>query len=291
MAKKQSTRADARRTPATNGVRTLTRRAEGMLVQVSLMFSTLRAALKASLYTRIALGLATVGIVAVALCIWAYWQQLHHLGLSGQSADWGTFGDFVGGIAGTLIALATLVALAFTLHLQADELAKTSAALDEQAKVTAQQLKLTREIELRRIRPLIKTEWSLFERGGLLLAIKNVGLGAAVIDKVEVHANKTLAGEITTDGASNLFVWRSAFSSILGQQTTTVASIMVHSLVDAKRGIAVGEHQPLVQLLVAPDVRVEAMIALNAGLEVLLYFRSLGGERFSTRAQFEFDPL
>ena len=76
--------------------------------------------IKAKPYKWIAISLAVWGVLWVALGALLYWHALSSGRLSEESADWGTFGDFVGGFPGTLIALATLFALALTLHLQAE---------------------------------------------------------------------------------------------------------------------------------------------------------------------------
>jgi hypothetical protein len=90
-------------------------------------------------YASIAVGLMVGGFVAIALCIAAYTLVLSRHGLSDRSIDWGTFGDFIGGMAGTVIALITLIAIAFTLHLQARELEETRAELRKQASTMERQ--------------------------------------------------------------------------------------------------------------------------------------------------------
>jgi hypothetical protein len=77
---------------------------------------------RSQLYGRIAYGLAGLGVLAVFGCALIYWTALHEGGLSPRSDDWGSFGAFIAGSAGTILALGTLVALAFTLALQAREL-------------------------------------------------------------------------------------------------------------------------------------------------------------------------
>src|SRR5690606_40573113 len=109
-------------------------------------------------YKLIAFFLATVGCIAFLGCALVYYSHLSYLGLSTNSADWGTFGDFVSGLAGTVIALLTLCALAFTLHLQATELAETRAALSDQARTAEQLLQLTLQIEQRRVRPRVQVQ-------------------------------------------------------------------------------------------------------------------------------------
>jgi hypothetical protein len=89
---------------------------------------------RARIYNVIAWTLMGVGLAALVVSVLAYGGVLHSQGISSSSNDWGTFGDFVSGIAGTVIALATLVAIAFTLQLQANELEETREQLRNQAR-------------------------------------------------------------------------------------------------------------------------------------------------------------
>src|SRR5947207_12715634 len=87
---------------------------------------------KSTRYFRVAIGLSVIGVAALTLSVYAYWRELHHLGISPKSDEWGSFGAFVGGIAGTTIALGTLVALAVTLALQAREMEASRHAVGRQ---------------------------------------------------------------------------------------------------------------------------------------------------------------
>jgi hypothetical protein len=99
----------------------------------------LQKAKRSERYASIAVWLMAGGFAAFALSIGAYTLSLSQQGLSNRSGDWGTFGDFIGGMAGTLIAFMTLVAIAFTLHLQARELEETRAELEKQTTATERQ--------------------------------------------------------------------------------------------------------------------------------------------------------
>lgn len=89
-------------------------------------------------YSKIAFWLAISGSVALAGCLIFYVFYFHHDTVGGTN-DWGAFGDFVSGIGGTVIALATLVAIAVTLSLQAAELDATKSLLAEQGKTLHRQ--------------------------------------------------------------------------------------------------------------------------------------------------------
>jgi hypothetical protein len=90
-------------------------------------------------YRFVAVLLAIVGIAALAASVFGYWSELHDLGMAPRSDEWGTFGDFVGGFAGTVIALVTLIALAITLDLQARELAAARKVMKTQAYALSKQ--------------------------------------------------------------------------------------------------------------------------------------------------------
>src|SRR5688572_33197683 len=85
-------------------------------------------------YARFARFIAIGGIAALIVSLVAYsslwWVSGVPLGQ--RSADWGTFGDFVGGIAGTVVGVLTLWAIAMTLRVQAEELEATRAELAKQ---------------------------------------------------------------------------------------------------------------------------------------------------------------
>ena len=79
-----------------------------------------------------AIALSAFGLAALGTSTFAYWRAFHRFGLSSYYEDWGSFGAFVSGIAGTAIALATLVALAVTFALQARELENSRHAVERQ---------------------------------------------------------------------------------------------------------------------------------------------------------------
>ncbi len=55
----------------------------------------------------------TIGIVlaliAISTPIYIYWKDFHSLNRSGNPNDWGTFGDFIGGILNPIISFLTLI--------------------------------------------------------------------------------------------------------------------------------------------------------------------------------------
>src|SRR5947209_4291576 len=89
---------------------------------------------KSDYYRRWAFGLMIFGCVAFAVSVFFYWRVFHGGIISYDSEKWGDFGACVSGLAGSLIALATLVALGFTLSLQARELELTRKLLTAQGR-------------------------------------------------------------------------------------------------------------------------------------------------------------
>ncbi len=89
-------------------------------------------------YEKVALWLMVAGISAIVLCVIFYVATFRNM-QPGNSADWGTFGDFLSGVAGTVLSGATLVAVALTLSLQARELRESRALVEEQASTLRQE--------------------------------------------------------------------------------------------------------------------------------------------------------
>src|SRR5688500_2693854 len=89
-------------------------------------------------YRKIARRLIITGVVALSGSVVIY--AIYFRGeLVGGSNDWGAFGDFVSGIGGSIIALATLVAIAYTLSLQSAESTATKELLEDQGKTLHRQ--------------------------------------------------------------------------------------------------------------------------------------------------------
>lgn len=136
--------------------------------------------------------------------------------LSQASADWGTFGDFIGGMAGTVIALATLVALVVALQLQAKELEETRQALRDQVAATRDQLQDVRRYETRRVRPILKAEWFAEEKKERVFwRITNVGLGPCILDSVDFYVDRKKVSSHEFDSVEDAHqVWREVISCV-----------------------------------------------------------------------------
>jgi len=102
---------------------------------------------RSTLIYRIASRIFAIGgVVALASGFILYWYFLGSGGVSHESRDWAEFGEFITGFSGTAIALAALIALAYTIRMQADDLADSRrhmqmqiAAMERQAATMAHQ--------------------------------------------------------------------------------------------------------------------------------------------------------
>jgi hypothetical protein len=83
-------------------------------------------------YGTLAKVLGWTGFVALTGSLLSYLWWFGTGTISDDSAKWGTFGDYVSGFGGTIVALATLVAVVLALDLQDRELSATRAALNRQ---------------------------------------------------------------------------------------------------------------------------------------------------------------
>ena len=75
-------------------------------------------------------ALAAIVLLVVVLCLY-FWR--FHEGFSSENADWGTFGDFVGGTLNPIFSLLAFFALLYTIKLQSRELRNSSEQLKKSA--------------------------------------------------------------------------------------------------------------------------------------------------------------
>lgn len=98
---------------------------------------------------RLLIFLTVILIIAllVVFGVFIFYYKFHY-GISDNNADWGTFGDFVGGTLNPILSFLGLIALLFTIFLQSKELESTRIELERAAsaqenteKVLAEQTK------------------------------------------------------------------------------------------------------------------------------------------------------
>jgi hypothetical protein len=169
----------------------------------------------ASTYRWIAYFLAAVGILSLVVSAIVYWARLHHLGWSGESADWGTFGDFVGGLAGTTISLATLVAVVVNLHLQAKELENTSNALSQQAEASQLTAVSSARATILTFQPVFALERQNYDDDGIVVMLRNEGrlcydLRVSVEDSAEMVIADPSGVRAWPHGHPQVFYFRSS---------------------------------------------------------------------------------
>jgi hypothetical protein len=95
---------------------------------------------KAARYWLAAKFLIVTGLLALVVTAGLYWHRLSAGQFSSNSEDWGSFGAYIAGAAGTIISLGTLIALAITLALQAEDLEQTKSAMHQQVSAVQRQI-------------------------------------------------------------------------------------------------------------------------------------------------------
>lgn len=242
-------------------------------------------------YQILAITLATIGIAALSVSCFVYATYVGS-DILDSASSWGLFGDFIGGFAGTVIALTTLIALAVTLFLQARALEETRLAVTEQLTAANSQLASFERNEALKLRPLLKAEWfPAHTENYMEWRVSNIGLGPAILDRVEIFVGKLLTGEHGMEPGPDWYdTWRPAIEMIInpqsvGQSATFYATPMTY----LKRGLGAGEYQAMVGLEIKDSAqRPAALLKLNSEIHVVIHFRSLAGESLSTWTQFEF---
>lgn len=61
---------------------------------------------------------SSVFLMCIYFTLKIYWDQFHYFGLSNIHANWGTFGDYVGGVLGTIFGLISVIFLYYTFQEQ-----------------------------------------------------------------------------------------------------------------------------------------------------------------------------
>lgn len=81
-------------------------------------------------------------LFGIGLVVLGFYLYKFHHGLSNDNGDWGTFGDYVGGILNPVIAGFAFYLIAKTYELQKTELEATRSLLEVSTKVQKEQIKL-----------------------------------------------------------------------------------------------------------------------------------------------------
>ena len=243
---------------------------------------------RAKVYKAIAVALGGVGGAAFVAALIAYAIGMS-APLSESSTDWGTFGDFVGGIAGTVIALITLVALVVALHLQAKELEETRQALQDQVVASKDQLQLIEDTERVRIQPVLKVEWFpyLDNMNTVILRFTNIGFGPCLMEQVHVQANSQHVGSHDLEDWNTAdVVWKNALRNVLGSNYPDEKKVWLEPMNKYRKLLAAGETQQMV-VVNFPDHKTarKALGNLQMLIEIDIEFKSLGKAQVHTAAQ------
>lgn len=83
-----------------------------------------------------------IGFGIVLPIIYFSWFSYHSVPVSTQSGDWGTLGDFIGGILNPLIAFSAFYWLTKSVRIQKEELGQTRATLDDTLAAQSAQIKI-----------------------------------------------------------------------------------------------------------------------------------------------------
>lgn len=241
---------------------------------------------RTSAYKWIAILLASVGAVAL-VGAWLFFSHYNGYQFATESKTWGEFGDFIGGFVSTIIALASLIALAITVYLQ-------SVALRDTRRALKNQLAAFNASESTKIRPLIKTGWSDIEhivQGDIfriVWSIRNVGLGPAILDLSEfIIFNKTAGEQPLILGADWVTEWGCAIRQALGDDAWgEIASTTYLPFNDQTRIMPTGDSVNFVTIEFFDRADAEqGRSQLAHWLDVVIHFRSMANERFTTRTQ------
>lgn len=73
-----------------------------------------------------------VAVLVLFVVFGAYIFNFHNVSISNDSAVWGTFGDFIGGVLNPIFGFITIMILLYTMSLQTDELKNSVKALNAQ---------------------------------------------------------------------------------------------------------------------------------------------------------------
>ena len=81
-------------------------------------------------------GLGNFTIIFAVVCIAAYaiWFIIYNRGISDDPAIWGTFGDYIGGVVGTVIAFSVFLATLKIIQLQKEAMDLQKQELEETRK-------------------------------------------------------------------------------------------------------------------------------------------------------------
>ena len=105
-------------------------------------------------------GVIVLALVACATVLIFYFQK--HGSLGAERADWGTFGDFIGGSLNPILSFLGLIALLATIALQSIELEATRAELTRSANAQESAQRLQEEQAATQVKQQFEGTFLLF---------------------------------------------------------------------------------------------------------------------------------
>jgi len=135
--------------------------------------------------------ISTTTIFFTSIPLIFYFMKFHH-GLSNSKADWGTFGDFIGGIVGTLFSLIavffSIISVYITLKISM-RIHSNEQELNRQNSIRETE-RFQKEIELitKQNKPFLYLDLSNYATC-VKVNVMNQGTGTLIIDKTEYNYN------------------------------------------------------------------------------------------------------
>lgn len=209
-------------------------------------------------------------------------------------ADFGQFGDSFGALTSLFNALA-FAALIATVVLQSKELRdnrkeleKQSAAQNEWAKATRDQIALTKQLEAIRIRPFLKAEWLVVDTNLVHFRLRNVGLGVAIVRSIELqaiteHGIKSFDHITSHDQAGAKETWKKCLTTAVD---AAIAEFSLFQFDNLNRALAPLEPQPLISIRIDSAESSGEFHLLRQKFHCVVHFDSVNGESFDTETQF-----
>jgi hypothetical protein len=214
--------------------------------------------------------LYAVVLIIGLLCPLGWWTSEHA----------GQLGDSFGAFSSLFNALA-FAALVATVVLQSKDLRDQAA--------------LTKQLEDDRIRPFIKAEWHKIEVVSSTTvtyeyAIRNVGLGVAIVECIDLYADNELVASLTDhDLPEASDYWQKVLTTAL-RGKYGIRDKHLFQFNDLNRGLAPMEHQAVVRVVLNTAESTEVARLLRAHFRPVIHFKSVRGEHANTLNQFNRAP-
>jgi len=147
----------------------------------------------------------------------------------------------------------------------------------------------TERYEELRMMPLLKAEWLLLP-GTFTIAwrIRNVGLGPAILDYVELYVNQKQTGAYPASVENwALEAWRDALRAGFHADYPGDEAVHPAAIHELKRALGPNEWQETMYIdFKRGDLAVNGLAIADAVVSPIIHFQSLSGKRLSTAAQY-----